>query len=207
MNGVRALKNNYILIDFENVQPKNLELLRGHSFTLIVFVGANQKSVPFDFAEALQGLGGNAGYQKVTGNGSNALDFHMAFYLGELAATDADAYFHVISRDKGFDPLIAHLRQRKIFALRHVDLSEIPFVKISNASSLDQKIEAIVDSLRSRGTSRPRKVKTLKGTVNALFMKTLEYDDLETLVRELERRGHVVFSDQSVSYGPDIVRH
>ena len=201
------MKNNFILIDFENVQPKNLELLRGHTFTLIVFVGANQKSVPFDFAEALQRLGENAGYQKITGNGSNALDFHIAFYLGELAAKDADAYFHVISRDKGFDPLIAHLRQRKIRALRHVDLSEIPFVKISNASSLDQKVEAIVGGLTSRGTSRPRKVKTLKGTVDALFMKTLEDEELEKLIGELIRRGHVIVSDQSVIYGPGIVRH
>ncbi|MBD3662947.1 PIN domain-containing protein [Sulfitobacter aestuariivivens] len=200
------MKNNYILIDFENIQPKNLELLRGHTFNLVVFVGANQKTVPFDFAEALQALGENAGYQKITGNGSNALDFHIAFYLGELAAKDANAYFHIISRDKGFDPLVAHLRQRKIAALRHVDLTEIPFVKISNASSLDQKIEAIVESLRSRGTSRPRKVKTLRGTVNALFKKSLDQDDLETLVDELKTRGHVVLSDQSVSYGPEIVR-
>lgn len=201
------MKKNFILIDFENVQPKNLELLSGHDCKLIVFVGANQKSVPFDFAKALQSLGESAGYKKITGNGSNALDFHIAFYLGELAANNADAYFHIISRDKGFDPLIAHLRQRKIPALRHIDISEIPFVKISNASSLDQKIDAIVDSLQSRGTSRPRKIKTLKGTVNALFRKTLEHEELETLVGELIRRGHVVCSDQSVSYGPRIVRH
>lgn len=201
------MKNNYILVDFENVQPKNLGLLRGHPFTLMVFVGANQKSVPFDFATALQDLGENAGYQKIAGNGSNALDFHIAFYMGEIAAKDANAYFHVISRDKGFDPLIEHLRNRKIHALRHVDLSEIPFVKISNASSLDQKIEAIVDSFRSRGTSRPRKIKTLKGTLNALFMKTLDQDNLEALVDELKRRGHVVVNDQSVSYGPGITRN
>ncbi|WP_348540345.1 PIN domain-containing protein [Ruegeria sp. HKCCSA071] len=204
---MRPLKNNYILIDFENVQPKNLELLRGHICTLIVFVGANQKSIPYDFAQALQSLGENAVYQKIAGNGSNALDFHIAFYLGELATKDANACFHVISRDKGFDPLIAHLRQRKLPAFRHADLSEIPFVKISNASSLDQKIDAIVDSLKSRGTSRPRKIKTLKGTMNALFLKTLEQEELERLVDELKRRGHVVFSDQSVSYGPDITQH
>lgn len=201
------MKNNYILIDFENVQPKNLEILRGHAFTLLVFLGANQKSVPFDVAKALQSFGKKADYLKITGNGSNALDFHIAFYLGELAAKDTNAYFHVISRDKGFDPLIAHLRQKKIPALRHVDLCEIPFVKIANACSLDQKIEAIVDSLKSRGTSRPRKVKTLKGTVNALFLRTLEEEELETLVYELKRRGHVVFSDQSVSYGPVVLRH
>jgi len=32
---------NYVLIDFENVQPKNLELLSKHLFKVLVFVGAN----------------------------------------------------------------------------------------------------------------------------------------------------------------------
>lgn len=207
MNGAHQLKNNYILIDFENVQPKNLGLLSGHVFKLIVFVGANQRSVPFDFATVLQELGENASYQKISGNGSNALDFHIAFYLGQLASEDPNAYFHIVSRDKGFDPLIAHLRQRKIHAHRHADLSEIPFVRISSTSSLEQKIEAIVDSLKSRGTARPRKIRTLKGTVNALFSKTLDDTDLEEIVSELKNRGHVVLADQSVSYGSAIVGH
>jgi len=201
------LKNNYILIDFENVQPMNLEILNGHTFRLVVFVGANQKNIPFEFAAALQNLGENANYKKISGNGSNALDFHIAFYLGELAAMDANAYFHIISRDKGFDPLISHLRARKIYALRHKDLSEIPFVRVSNAKSLDEKIDAIVASLTSRGSSRPRKVKTLTGTVNALFMKTLDEAEQNTLITALHRRGHIIINDQSVSYGPSIVGH
>lgn len=201
------MKNNYILIDFENVQSKNLEILSGHTFTLIVFVGTNQKKVSFEFATALQELGKNARYQKVSGNGSNALDFHIAFYIGELAAKDQDAYFHIISRDKGFDPLIAHLRERKIYALRHTDLSEIPFVRISNAKTLEEKIDAIVVSLTSRGSSRPRKVKTLASTVNALFMKTLDDTEQTTLITELEKRRHIIVSNQSVSYGSSITGH
>jgi hypothetical protein len=198
------LKNNYILIDFENVQPMNLEILSGHSARLIVFVGASQKSIPFEFAMALQNLGGNASYQKISGNGSNALDFHIAFYAGELAAKDPNAFFHIISRDKGFDPLLAHLRDRKIFALRHKDLSEIPFLRISNANSLDEKIDAISASLTSRGTSRPRKVKTLASTVNALFMKTLDEAAQNAIISELQRRKHITINDQTVSYGPSI---
>ncbi|EAQ26047.1 PIN domain-containing protein [Roseovarius sp. 217] len=201
------MKNNYILIDFENVQPKNLEILNGHTFTLIVFVGAGQKNVPFEFAAALQNLGTNANYQKISGSGSNALDFHIAFYVGELAAKDPNGYLHIISRDKGFDPLIHHLRERKIHALRSSDLSEIPFVRISNAKSLTEKIEAIVASLRSRGTSRPRKVKTLANTVNALFMKTLNETELSSIVAELESLGHISVNDQSISYGPSIMGH
>ncbi|MFU8865801.1 MAG: PIN domain-containing protein [Rhodobacterales bacterium] len=198
------MKNNYILIDFENILPINLQLLNGHSFKLIVFVGANQKSVPFEFAATLHKLGEKASYQKITGNGTNALDFHIAFYIGELAATDANAYFHIISRDKGFDPLIAHLRERKIYALRHKDLSEIPFVRFSNAKSLNERINAIVESLISRRSSRPRKVKTLAGTINALFMKSLEEAELNILINELQKCGHIIVDGQSVSYGPSI---
>lgn len=182
----------------------NLEILNGHEFKLIVFVGANQKNVPFEFAMALQSLGKNANYQRIAGSGSNALDFHIAFYIGEFAAKDANAYFHIISRDTGFDPLIAHLRERKIFARRHKDLSEIPFVRISNAKSLDEKIDSIVASLSTRGHSRPRKVKTLTGTVNALFMKTLDEAEQNTLITELQKRGHIIIKDQSVSYGAGI---
>lgn len=198
------MKNNYILIDFENVQPGNLAILKGHTFKLIVFVGASQKAVPYEFATALQALGENAGYKKITGTGSNALDFHIAFYIGEFAATDPNAYFHIISRDRGFDPLVTHLRERKIFAVRHSDIAKIPFVRFSSAKTLDEKIDAIVSSLRSRTSSRPRKLKTLSGTLNALFMKTLDQAEQTAITMELKRRGHIIMDGQSVSYGPSI---
>jgi hypothetical protein len=201
------LKNNYILIDYENVQPSNLKILNGHAFRLIVFVGANQKNVPIEFATALQNLGENAIYQKISGNGSNALDFHIAFYIGELAAIDANAFFHIISHDKGFDPLIAHLRERKIYARRHKDLSEIPFIGVSNTKTPDEKIDAIVANLKSRGTARPRKVRTLANAINALFMKTLDEAEQSTLITELEKRGQIIVNDQSVSYGRSITGH
>jgi hypothetical protein len=133
------LKNNYVLIDFENVQPKNLAILNGHEFKVIVFVGSNQAKIPFELASALQALGANAEYVKIGGKGPNALDFHIAFYIGQLAERDPNAYFHIISKDTGFDPLIKHLKERKIFAQRERDLAEIPLLRISNATSVDEK--------------------------------------------------------------------
>ena len=64
----------------------------------------------------MQRLGENAEYVKMGGNGSNALDFHIAFYIGQLAERGPNAYFHIISKDSGFDPLIKHLKTRKVFA-------------------------------------------------------------------------------------------
>lgn len=124
---------NYVLIDFENVQPRNLELLQKHPFEVYVFVGENQTKIPYDLAEAMQAMGEKARHIKISGNGPNALDFHIAFYIGQLAAEDPEGYFHIISKDQGFDPLIRHLRNQKIKALREKDLAEIPLLRISNA--------------------------------------------------------------------------
>jgi hypothetical protein len=81
---------NYVLIDFENIQPKNLEILKKHPFNILVFVGENQVRIPFEMASALQEFGKEARYIKISGNGPNALDFHIACYLGQLSSEDKD---------------------------------------------------------------------------------------------------------------------
>jgi diadenosine tetraphosphate (Ap4A) HIT family hydrolase len=191
---------NYVLIDFENVHPKNLELLTKHPFEVFVFVGASQTKVPFDLADSMQLLGTRARYIKITGNGQNALDFHIAFYIGELAGKDPDAHFHIISKDKGFDPLIQHLKDRGIRIQREKDLAEIPILRVPNTTSDDEKILAIVKNLGGRGQSRPRKVKTLENTINTLFTKKLDKSELASIIRELQKRKLIVVNQGNVSY-------
>jgi hypothetical protein len=194
------LLTNYVLIDFENVQPKNLEILSNHPFKIFVFVGANQTKVPFDLAKALQDFGENAKYVKISGNGQNALDFHIAFYIGQLSLQDPDAYFHIISKDTGFDPLIKHLRTRKIHIHREKDLAEIPILRISSATDNDEKIMAIIKNLSGRGQSRPRKIKTLANTINSLFTKKLEDKELMSLVNILKEKKYIVVNKENISY-------
>lgn len=85
-------------------------------------------------AKSLQKLGSRADYIKLSGHGSNALDFHIAYYIGRLAAIEPSAYFHIISRDTGFDPLIQHLRSQKILAGRVRTIANIPVVKTSHSN-------------------------------------------------------------------------
>jgi len=92
------LSINYILIDFENVQPKELSDLNAEHFRIIVFAGASQK-VPIPLAKALQPMGSRAEYIQISGNGPNALDFHIAFYIGWFAKQDKTAQFYIISKD------------------------------------------------------------------------------------------------------------
>jgi hypothetical protein len=194
------MANNYVLIDYENVHPKNLELLVEHPFKVFVFVGQNQAKIPFDLADSMQLLGKHAKYIKIAGSGQNALDFHIAYYVGELAAAEPDAQFHIISKDKGFDPLIRHLKERKIRVRREKDLGEIPLLQLPTKASLDEKISAIVKNLGGRGQSRPRKVKTLQNTINSLFTRKLDQNELNELISEMKKRKLIVVNQNNVSY-------
>ena len=192
--------NKYVLVDFENVQPKNLELLKEHPFKVLVFIGANQTKFPRHFVVAMQALGEQADYVEIAGSGPNALDFHIAYYIGELAAKNPDAQFHIVSKDRGFDPLIQHLRSKKVLVRRETDLAEIPELRIPDTTSRDEQIEAIKKNLRQRGHSRPRKVKTLQNTINTLFTKKLDQAELDAITDELVKRKLIVVKQNNVSY-------
>lgn len=198
--GENRAATEYVLIDFENVQPKNLELLKKHPFKVFIFCGANQTRIPLALASRMQELGTNACYVEMSGNGRNALDFHIAYYLGELAAAHPKAQFHIISRDTGFDPLIRHLRDRQIRVQRENDLAEIPVLRMAGTPSRSEQIDSIVRNLKGRGLARPRKVQTLKNTINSLFTKKLEDSELLSLIEELKERRYISVNEGNVSY-------
>ena len=194
------MRTNYVLIDFENVQPESLSLLRADHFKAFVFVGANQAKVPFDLAAAMQHMGERAEYVKIAGSGPNALDFHIAYYIGQLASADPDGYFHIISKDTGFDPLVKHLKSNKILAARFKQLFEIPLLKVANGHSPEERFDLVLNKLQQMKACKPRAVKTLRSTVAAVFQKRIEEGDVSALVQTLEAKGYVIIKDSKVSY-------
>lgn len=199
-NNEKNIRTNYIFIDYENVQPSSFDLMKDFPFKILLFVGANQTKIPIELVTSMQALGGNAEYVKIEGNGKNALDFHIAFYFGRIFENDPEGYFHIISKDSGFDTLIKHLRNQKVLIQRHAQISDIPLLKISNSKSLGEQTEAIVGYLVSRGNAKPRKVTTLSNTINALFMKALGSEEIDKLINELVRRKLVTIEDTKVHY-------
>jgi hypothetical protein len=194
-----ALRTNYVLIDYESVQPEALSKLDQEHFKILVFVGANQAKVTFEAASALQRLGAKAEYIKISGNGPNALDFHIAFYIGRLAAQEPDAYFHIISKDTGFDPLIQHLKTKEIFAARSGDIADIPLSRAANLKSPAERFGVVVDKLQRLG-AKPGSLKTLFSTINAIFQKQLAEQEVSLLVKELQEKGMVNIEGTKVSY-------
>lgn len=195
-----ALKTNYVLIDYENVQPEAMAVLNQEHFKVLVFVGASQTKVSFDVASALQQMGERAEYIKITGNGSNALDFHVAFYIGVLSGIEPDAYFHIVSKDTGFDPLIQHLKSKKILACRSKDVTEIPIVKAACSKSPEERLEVVIADLQRRGPSKPRKLKTLGSTINSIFQKSLTTAEVNAMLDTLQKQGLVNVTPTGISY-------
>jgi hypothetical protein len=194
------LQSNFALVDFENVQPDNVGMLDGRSFKIKVFVGAGQARIPFELARTLHAFGQDAEYIRIDGNGRNALDFHIAYYIGRLAAENPGASFYVISKDAGFDPLIKHLKAKGISCQRSKSIPDIFETKLSIAEPIAGNVDAIVANLVRRKTARPKTLKTLRGTINALFRNKLPDAELDQLVEKLEKRGVIKVVDGKVQY-------
>lgn len=194
------MKPNYVLVDYENVQPEAISALDKEHFKVIVFVGATQSKVAYEVAIAMQKLGDRAEYIKISGNGPNALDFHIAFYIGRISSIEPDAYFHIVSKDTGFDPLIAHLKSLKIPVHRSKDVNEIPIVKVSTSKTIDEKILVVIEYLKSRGSAVPKTVKTLTSTIQSVFQKNILESEQESIITALQEHGAIAVVGAKVSY-------
>lgn len=194
------MRTNYILIDLENVQSVSLEQLTHDHFKVIVFIGANQVKLPLEVVTSLQRFGTRAEYIKISGHGPNALDFHIAYYIGRFAVAEPTAYFHIISRDTGFDPLIQHLKSKKIFAGRVENVADIPVVRSLNCKSPQERIAVILAKLRQLKTGKPRTVKTLSSTIASLFQNQLAEAEVGSLVQNLAKQGYLQVAGAKVTY-------
>lgn len=112
------MKKLHVLLDFENVQPSMDELaqLVPGGTDVWLFHGPHQLAQ----AQAIAATHACVMLVPRSGTGKNALDFHLAFYLGYVAAKNPDAQLVVVANDKGYDPMIAHASATLGFAVRRV---------------------------------------------------------------------------------------
>lgn len=102
------MKELHALVDYENVQPTLEELAKlAPGFTDVwLFHGPHQAKQAQQLAAAHE----RVALVPRSGKGPNALDFHLSFYLGYVAAKHPTAHLVVVANDKGYDPMIAHTR-------------------------------------------------------------------------------------------------
>ena len=193
----------FVMIDYESIQPESLSSIEHEQYKVLVFVGANQAKVPFELAEALQRMGSNAQYIKISGNGPNALDFHIAYYIGRFAAGEPAATFHIISKDTGFDPLIQHLISKNVIVTRSKSLLQTVSSKTAISKSLEERLDVIATQLLRPKASNPRTVKTLSSFISSLFLKVeLTEKEIASLISGLKVQGTIQVNENKVTYAP-----
>jgi len=121
-----AIANTRYTYRLGNVQPDLSPLLEREDVVVLVFVGARQSKLPFALIDAVQKMGGRANYVHLSQAGRNALDMHIALYLGRMLQSYPNARFHVISKDRGYEPLLSHINLCDRRASLWADLSKLP---------------------------------------------------------------------------------
>lgn len=113
-----------LLVDYENVQKIDLSLL-DDSYSAIIFVGAKQNPPKASRKKETAHRFNRVDFQRIEGTGKNALDFHIAFQLGRTIETAPQTECFVLSKDTGFDPLLAHLNKNGLKCSRVASMDEL----------------------------------------------------------------------------------
>lgn len=190
-------RTEHILIDFENIQPANLGLLERDNHQLKVFLGPGQSQVAKEFVLTIQKLRGE--FHDVVQPGKNAVDFHIAYYLGRLTAEDPQARFYVISKDTGYDPLIHHLKESGLYAWRLECIEEIHSVRDADRRRKKELVEAAIAFLQGLEEKRPNTLEALRNSLGSKF--DLEKERLDALIQTLQCKRCVSEKSGKLEYG------
>jgi hypothetical protein len=188
-----------LLIDFENVQQ--IDLLRlDDSFQVIIFVGGSQKSVPIELVTNAQKLGSRIEWEKVEGNGRNALDFFIACHLGRIFERSPQLNCIVLSKDTGFDPLLRHLNKNGLKCKRINSLMELEPKTDVNVEE-EPNYKRVVELLRkSEKKARPRKRKTLSQHISSMFQKNIEQKAIDRIIDILFANKMISETNNAITY-------
>jgi hypothetical protein len=199
-----------VLVDYENVQALDVATIPG-DVRVHVVLGAKQKSVVAKVEAKLKPLGDRATVNRIKTLAPNAVDFCIAYYLGEELTQRPDTGCIVLSKDKtGFDPLVAHLTKERRRQVRRVNSQKEAFPAVTatkKAKVKTAKVEAVAASphyerllsLLRKEPVRPLKRKGLLGELKSWF-PALDLGHRESLLQRLFGDGHVRDANGSVTY-------
>lgn len=174
-----------LFIDYENVHNIDLSILQEDDLDIKIFVGKSQSKIPIEVVQEAQKLGKAVEWVQIDGNGPNALDFHIAYYLGKLGQMNGKLEFMILSKDKGFDPLIRHVNNHNIACRRINSLLELS--KTQQVFPLDNTcMTAVLENLsKIAKNKRPRTRKTLKQHIKNLLRNKMSDEGVDKILDSL----------------------
>jgi hypothetical protein len=186
---------NHVFVDFENVHHVEPAIFALKHLSLTILMGSRQSKLDADLVTKMLEHAADVHLVRLTAGGKNAVDFALAYYLGRAVLAHPGAYFHVISKDTGFDPLIEHLQSRHVRVRRHVDYAALnPMTTqpmAAGAAEADAPTRAadmlavVVERLRKHSNNRPKKKRTLLSHLKSTLGKDATDADASGLLEKL----------------------
>lgn len=211
----------YILVDFENVHESNYKELLSQDVHLKVFLGESQNKIPTELVLGIQDAVGLGRLIQISGNGKNALDFHIAYELGRIFSNDKNAECIIISKDTGYDPLIENIRKefgtKSCSRVESIEKLGSPKKAATKVKTLEKKaepkqkttpkisakadtilsLENTIKWLQKSSKNRPSSVDAFVKSVQNLAKPKggIKKKQVETLLKDLESKKKLTISE------------
>lgn len=209
----------HVFVDCENLGTKGMDWIEGANIRLHLFLGPRQKELPVELVGQLLEHAAAAQMVRVGKSGKNALDFVLAYHVGQAVLTDPKAYFHIVAKDTGYDALVEFLKSRNVKVRRHDDWSALTLHfalmpcppaaapkpatagPVASEPVLSSVAAKLLDGLRKSEKSRPKKLKTLLSHALNYISKDQLPDAAQKAVDELRRARLIeVDAKEAVTY-------
>lgn len=210
------LPTNHVFVDVENVKVIDPAVIGSKNLRLHLFFGPHQKKLDVEVVEKLLEHSQTVQMVRSPKSGKNALDFVLAYHLGQAVQEDPKGYFHIVSKDTGFDALVELLKSRHVKARRHEDWAALHFQSLAKPpvaadvgphvssspapkatrAALFQNAAKLLENLRKSEKNRPKKQKTLITHARNFGGKDKPESDASKVVAELQKAGLLAIDDK-----------
>lgn len=187
----------FVYVDYENMNNlKKCPKIDGKYF---FFIGEKQASVPKSLVVVSNDS--DVEWIEIVGSGKNALDFHIAYYLAKNDS-EKDVSHYILSKDKGFDPLVSFINKKHNSKIVKRIISLNDLVVVSQKSTdmmptkeqkeISDKYEKVLNNLKGIAKSkRPKTEAKLKAHIQAYGKDKWSDNDIQNILDELYRKGNI----------------
>lgn len=181
----------FVYVDYENMNNlKKCPKIDGKYF---FFIGEKQASVPKSLV--VTSNDSDVEWIEIVGSGKNALDFHIAYYLAKNDS-EKDVSHYILSKDKGFDPLVSFINKKHNSKIvkRIISLNDLVVVsqKSTDMMPTKEQYEKVLNNLKGIAKSkRPKTEAKLKAHIQAYGKDKWSDDDIQNILDELYRKGNI----------------
>lgn len=134
---------NHVFVDYQNMTTVDSAIFALERTTITLLLGRANRTLEEKTVRQLMSGAASVEMVRIDKDGKNAVDFALAYYLGRKTVADPMTFFHIVSKDTGFDALVEHLKSRQLKIRRHDGFESLLTLLKSKAPAAAAKKSAV----------------------------------------------------------------